>query len=79
MSMGCRLIVGVEQGTEQHMAVLFDSTDGIVFGPVIRGETEREALERGERFIDSLEGDPRRLTDVELSLAYWLFCQREEP
>jgi hypothetical protein len=60
--MGCRIIVGREQGSDREVAVLFCSTTGIAFGPVFAEDSlncndpENEA----ERFIKWLEGHPMK-------------------
>jgi hypothetical protein len=73
--MGCRIMVGREQGCEYgEMAVLFCSTTGVAFGPTFEDGDEHDAGERAEAFCRWLQVDARRFTEVELQGKYseWL-------
>lgn len=61
--MGCRILVGCEQGTERESAVLFCSTSGIAFGPLMQSEEEAEAF---IAYCGQHGGDPRKFSSKEL-------------
>lgn len=61
--MGCRIIEGKKDGAAE-CAVLFCSTTGWAFGPVMESHDEAEA------FIDFLDFDPRKYRDKELEYLY---------
>lgn len=78
--MGQRIIVGREQGSDDEVAVLFDSTSGWVLGPVIAaGEDGTLAEDRAAGFLGWLEAtfgdsDLRGMTDQEVERRWkaWL-------
>lgn len=59
--MGCRIMVGNEEGTEREMAVMFDSVTGWAFGPTF---SSGEVCEAYMRWLASAGTDPRELTDA---------------
>ncbi len=62
--MGVRILVGNEQGCDDEKAVLFDSVDGVAFGPLFDSEEEAEQFLLR---IDSAVGvDPRRFSTTQL-------------
>lgn len=66
--MGCRIIVGTEQGSDITKAVLFDSVKGWAFGPTFDSEEEAEA------FIGFCQPvDPRSLSPLALENEHVLF------
>lgn len=61
--MGCRIMVGREDGTEREMAVMFDSVTGWAFGPTFHSGEMAMAF---ARWVESAGTDPRVLTDAGL-------------
>ena len=60
--MGCRLIIGSEQGCHDDRAVFFCSTTEVAFGPVFRPEGDWDAQEHAEKFEEWLKGHPTIVT-----------------
>jgi hypothetical protein len=77
--MGQRIIVGKEQGSDREVAVLFDSTSGWAFGPVIeeddQGHSAEDQLEAFLAWLEDAAGgtDLRCMADaqVEQLMARW--------
>ena len=70
--MGCRILIGHEQGDDHDKAVLFCSTSMWAFGPVFESE------EQAERFLKFCPVDPRKYTNGELVMM-WSEFLKEEP
>lgn len=70
--MGCRIIRGKEDGTENEVAVLFDSVTGTAFGPVFRPASLAEVYLHWEQ---SRGVDPRSLRYSEMELRSKTFRQ----
>lgn len=70
--MGCRILIGHEQGDDRDKAVLFCSTSMWAFGPVFESE------EQAERFLKWCPVDPRKYTKGEL-MPRWAEFIRQEP
>ena len=69
--MGCRIIIGKQQSWDgEEAAVLFCSTTGTAFGPVMGSEEEAQA------FIEFCPGDPRNYPVTELMNMYADFCRQ---
>ena len=73
--MGCRIIVGHEQGSDREIAALFCSTSGTVFGPLFH-----EGEDQAEAFLSFLKAsgvdDPRRLSVPKLMDFYGQFVRQ---
>jgi hypothetical protein len=72
--MGCRILVGQEQGTDTESAVMFDSVSGFAFGPLMDSEDEAELFIQHCR--EDHGKDPRSFSDAELSEIWANFAKQ---
>lgn len=70
--MGCRIMVGTEQGTDREMAVLFDSVTGTAFGPTFGSVEEAEAY---VKWLASVAIDPRQLSAGDHAIRHARFIE----
>jgi len=85
--MGLRIFLGREAGCDSvsEDAVLFCSTTGVAFGPIINDDGDHDAIDRMEAFLRFMKSDPRvlesdarRLSEGDLQNAYSLWLSQEE-
>lgn len=77
--MGVRIIEGKEPGSEETVAVLFDSVIGQAFGPLFRDASDAvDFLEWLEKTM-TVARDPRRLSRQELLAYFNHFRKCEDP
>lgn len=71
--MGIRILVD----KDNEMAVIYCSTSGVAFGPIIDANNGVGAEELAQAFLDWLVVDPRLITDNELLNKWGEFCRLE--
>jgi hypothetical protein len=71
--MGLRILVGCEQGTDAESAVLFCSTSGVAFGPLMDSEEEAEAF---IAYCNERGGDPRKFP-IDTLMDMWAAFAKE--
>lgn len=81
--MGCRIIVGHEAGSDHEIALLYCSTSGWAFGPVIGvdelGELRgQDAHDIAQAFCNFIPGDPRSYRDAEIARFWDQFCGKRK-
>lgn len=67
--MGCRIMVGSEEGSNNTQAILFCSTSMVCFGPVM------DSPETADAFCEFVDGDPRSSPIDELMDDWNQFCE----
>lgn len=71
--MGCRIIVGHQESRDGvEAAVLYCSTTGVCFGPVMESEEDAQA------FIEYLPEDPRSYSQGDLMAKYSEFLRQKQ-